>query len=103
MDELVECVLPVRPRLAPDHGARRVVDALPGAGHVPEQDRISLECKRYQGLEILPIPIFCRSDIADNQQTSDHWPIEQYLPIHMPIYIGRCFSLSADISFYRQI
>ena len=43
MDELVECVLPVRPRLAPDHGARRVVDALPGAGHVPEQDHISYD------------------------------------------------------------
>ena len=26
-----------------------------------------VECKRYQGLENLPIPIFCRSDIADNR------------------------------------
>ena len=62
----------------------------------------TVECKQYQGLEILPIPIFCRSDMADNRQTS-YRLIEQYLPIHMPIYIGRCFSLSADISFYRQI
>ena len=35
VDELVEGVLSVRPRLAPDHGARRVVYALPRSGHVP--------------------------------------------------------------------
>ena len=68
-----------------------------------------IECKQYQGLEILPIPIFCRSDIADNRQTSDHRPIEQYLPIgqcicryahYLPI-VNAFADTYADI--YRQI
>ena len=68
-----------------------------------------LECKQYQGLEILPIPIFCRSAIADNRQISDHRPIEQYLPIgqcicryanYLPI-VNAFADTYADI--YRQI
>ena len=63
----------------------------------------TVECKQYQGLEILPIPIFCRSDIAD------HRPIEQYLPIgqcicryahYLPI-VNAFADTYADI--YRQI
>ena len=68
-----------------------------------------VECKRYQGLEILPIPIFCRFDIADNRQTSDHRPIEQYLPIgqcicryaHYLLIVNAFADTYADI--YRQI
>ena len=51
---------------------------------------LSVEWKRYQGLEILPIPIFCQSNIADNLQTSNHRLIEQYLPI------GQCICRYAN-------
>ena len=68
-----------------------------------------LECKRYQGMEILPILIFCRSDMADNWQTSDHRPIEQYHPIgqcicryaHYLLIVKAFAETYAEI--YRQI
>ena len=80
-----------------------------GAFHLPDVLENAVECQRYQGLEILPIQIFCRSDIADNRQTSDHRPIEQYLPIgqcicryahYLPI-VNAFADTYADI--YRQI
>ena len=93
-----------------------------GAFHLPDVLENEVECQRYQGLEILPIQIFCRSDIADNRQTSDHRSIGQcicryanYLPIvnafadtYADIYqqiffsIGRYFSLSADIEYISR-